>query len=383
MDLLCARPLRAPSWRRGASPGGGLRRQHSQGAHDVDDAAHTGFDAGLVESQRLAGLVQQHGHALARCHFAQRTGADRCIEQYRHAEAARQPGGFFVGEIGADLRQIVAVQGTGMQIDAVGGVAHDLGHEQVGETGGERAVGGAGKAAVELTAVRQITRVMNEAKDIDEGHGQQHAADALLQRQAQQAPDDLDAIDLIAVDRRRYEQPRARLPAVHHVHRHGDFAMSVEPRHPEIDGDTSTGRHPRFIDQQAVVCIHLLAFVYQPLPRVLVLWGLAFSSMNSMMSVVTSLPLAVSIPSRPGEEFTSITSGPRCERRMSTPATLRPMARAARTAVDRSAGVSLTALAVPPRCRLERNSPSLAWRFIAATTLLPTTKQRISAPPAS
>ncbi len=59
------------------------------------------------------------------------------------------------------------------------------------------------------------------------------------------------------------------------------------------------------------------------------------------------------------------------------------MMRAARTAVARSSGVMRIRLAVPPRCRLERNSPGSAWRFMAAITLPPTTKQRMSAPPAS
>ena len=57
--------------------------------------------------------------------------------------------------------------------------------------------------------------------------------------------------------------------------------------------------------------------------------------------------------------------------------------RAARTAVERSSGVMRINDAVPPRCRLERNSPGLAWRFMVATTLSPMTKQRMSAPPAS
>ncbi len=78
-----------------------------------------------------------------------------------------------------------------------------------------------------------------------------------------------------------------------------------------------------------------------------------------------------------------MTTGPWLERSRSTPATFSPMVWAARTAVERSSGVMRTTLAVPPRCRLERNSPSLPWRFMAATTLSPITKQRMSAPPAS
>ncbi|MNC82625.1 hypothetical protein D3C75_1362070 [compost metagenome] len=70
--------------------------------------------------------------------------------------------------------------------------------------------------------------------------------------------------------------------------------------------------------------------------------------------------MVTSIPSSPGDEFTSITNGPWLERRMSTPATLKPITLAARIAVMRSSGVILIRLATPPRCRLERNSPGLA-----------------------
>ena len=102
-----------------------------------------------------------------------------------------------------------------------------------------------------------------------------------------------------------------------------------------------------------------------------------------MISAATSTPLAFSMPSSPGDAFTSSTRGPRRDRIRSTPATPRPSTRAARIAASCSAKVALAALAVPPRCRLERKSPIGACRFIDATTLVPTTKQRRSAPFAS
>lgn len=111
--------------------------------------------------------------------------------------------------------------------------------------------------------------------------------------------------------------------------------------------------------------------------------GFAFSSIYLMIMPATSFPVAVSIPSIPGEEFTSSTSGPRSDRTISTPATFKPIAFAASTAVLRSFGVNFTISEVPPRWRLDLNSPALAFRIIAATTLLPMTKQRISAPPDS
>ena len=68
-------------------------------------------------------------------------------------------------------------------------------------------------------------------------------------------------------------------------------------------------------------------------------------SRNSMMASATFLLVDFSMPSRPGEELTSMTRGPRAERRRSTPARCRPMILAERIAVLRSSGVILTFLA--------------------------------------
>ena len=48
----------------------------------------------------------------------------------------------------------------------------------------------------------------------------------------------------------------------------------------------------------------------QPLPRVRVLAGLACPSMKAMIWPAMSLPVAFSMPSRPGEELTSMMTGP-------------------------------------------------------------------------
>jgi phosphate acetyltransferase len=61
--------------------------------------------------------------------------------------------------------------------------------------------------------------------------------------------------------------------------------------------------------------------------------------MNRMIMAAIFLPLAASIPCRPGEEFASSSNGPRDERRISTPAILRPSVRAALTAMARSSDV--------------------------------------------
>ncbi len=64
-----------------------------------------------------------------------------------------------------------------------------------------------------------------------------------------------------------------------------------------------------------------------------------------MMASATFLLVDFSMPSRPGEELTSMTRGPWAERRRSTPAKCRPITLAERMAVLRSSGVILTFLA--------------------------------------
>lgn len=75
-----------------------------------------------------------------------------------------------------------------------------------------------------------------------------------------------------------------------------------------------------------------------------------------------------------------MTSGPSSPSSMSTPATCRPMIRAARTAVSAYSSERWTSSTVPPRCTLERNSSPCARRRMAATTRSPTTRARTSLP---
>src|SRR5262249_12826718 len=139
-------------------------------------------------------------------------------------------------------------------------------------------------------------------------------------------------------------------------------------RHRRVIGENADGKidcPPR--SRRNLKCPERKWYGAHPVPLVWVRKGRAFFSRKVTIAVATSTPVAVSMPSRPGEELTSITSGPRLERSMSTPHTLRPIERAALSAVARSADVIFTACASPPRWRLERKSPFAPERSIAAT----------------
>ena len=98
------------------------------------------------------------------------------------------------------------------------------------------------------------------------------------------------------------------------------------------------------------------------------------------MTPAISSPVHPSMPSRPGDEFTSMTSGPWSDSSISTPATRSPIIWAAFTATFFTSSESSIASVVPPRCTFERNSSPTAVRRIAATTRSPTTKARTSRP---
>ena len=74
----------------------------------------------------------------------------------------------------------------------------------------------------------------------------------------------------------------------------------------------------------------------------------SFFSIDEIIIPAISLPVADSIPSRPGDEFTSSKRGPDLDLIMSTPATCKPRIFAALTAKALSSRVILTTYAVPP-----------------------------------
>src|SRR4051812_13038080 len=79
------------------------------------------------------------------------------------------------------------------------------------------------------------------------------------------------------------------------------------------------------------------------------LFSLKFFSIANIISLAISLFVAPSIPSSPGEEFTSSNRGPLDDRMISTPATLRFIAFAALIAMRFSSTVGRITEAVPPR----------------------------------
>src|SRR5438132_10844492 len=93
-----------------------------------------------------------------------------------------------------------------------------------------------------------------------------------------------------------------------------DFAAKIPPTGGEMGGVAGHWRgntRCRGVPMRALPDSTLRPrAAFQPSPRVLVWLGLAFFSRNSIINAAMSWPVALSMPSRPGVELTSITTGP-------------------------------------------------------------------------
>jgi len=54
--------------------------------------------------------------------------------------------------------------------------------------------------AVQVAPVRHVARMVQEAEAVDDGHGQHRAAKLHQRRVPEDAADDLDTLDLVAMD---------------------------------------------------------------------------------------------------------------------------------------------------------------------------------------
>ena len=72
------------------------------------------------------------------------------------------------------------------------------------------AVRRAGEGAVEVAAVGQVAGLGHHAEHVDDGDGEQHARKSAGPDHLEHPPDDLQPVELVAVDDGRQPQPRPR-----------------------------------------------------------------------------------------------------------------------------------------------------------------------------
>ena len=262
-----------------------------------------------------------------------------------------------------------------------------VGHEQVGELRPERPVGRAGERAVEVAAVGQVSGLAQEPNTFTIGTATTVPAIWRGRTVLQHPADDLQAVQLVAVDDGRQPQPSAPAAGRGRPRPAGSatwrWAGATPAPRPACAGRDRTVVPPMTIGslrgRRVRGTVSAQARVRGRRGRLAWLF-----SIHSMIRRATSTPEVVPrCPRAPARCSPPCTSGP-CLERTGRRRTRRgpssgPPAR--RSPAPRA--MSLIFSAVPPRCRLERNSPGALWRRMAATTRLPTTKARMSAPPAS
>src|SRR5262245_10625254 len=161
----------------------------------------------------------------------------------------------------------------------------------------------------------------DKAESIDDRHGKQRSGQPMHRAMADDPAHDLGPQDLIAMHHGREKQHRPGLLTVGDMHGQRQGCVIGERTHRQVDRLALSRRQCRRAQLERLGA--------HPLPLVLVRPGRASASRNWMMAEATSTPVAFSTPSRPGDELTSMTSGPRLDCSMSTPQTLRPIDRAA------------------------------------------------------
>ncbi|MEJ2371353.1 MAG: hypothetical protein P8Y07_10980 [Gemmatimonadales bacterium] len=117
-------------------------REHPQLRHDAQHTLDADVDGLGVEPLGLARLVHQHALAKLRGGLSERLLRRFAMDHDRRAERLRASASRRILEVAAHLRQIDPIQRTRVQVDAVGAAFDDLGHEQVGKLGCQRAARG-------------------------------------------------------------------------------------------------------------------------------------------------------------------------------------------------------------------------------------------------
>ncbi len=172
------------------------------------------------------------------------------MEHQRRPECLGELAGLGVVEVGADLRQVRAVIGAGVEVDADVASADDLGHEQVGDPGRQRSVRRSGERAVEVAAVREVAVAVQEAVHVDDRDGDHGAGHRAGVEAAHHAPDDLDAVDLVAVDRGAEPHGVPVAASVPHLQGQRDPRAGHLAGDREFAGGRSARRHVELADPQ-------------------------------------------------------------------------------------------------------------------------------------
>ena len=149
----------------------------------------------------------------------------------------RHLGRYRVGHVGVHVHRIDVAEAGGMQVDQVIEAPDDTVHEPVRIDLGDITVGFAGHDVVEVDAVVERPFVVQEGRHVHHDDRDDRAAQRPGVDRFQQAVDDRNPVDLVAVHDRRQAEHRAVAFAAHRHHR-----QAHRPAHRVVnEGDEQPG----------------------------------------------------------------------------------------------------------------------------------------------
>ena len=219
-------------------------RQHARIAHDPQNARNADAHGELVKTQCLACLVQQNRCAAIRGLAAQAALAQGRIQDHGRAKSMRHPRRAAVMRRDTNLGQVGAVHRGRVQIDAKITSHHHVVEKNMCQPCPQRSTRRAGKTAVQVAPVRQISRPGQKSETVDNGHHKQSAAQGFQLGRPQQPAHDLNADDLVAMHRCRDEHRGTIAARMHNLDAQVDGGVIGHGRHRERDRRTCAGRDP-------------------------------------------------------------------------------------------------------------------------------------------
>ena len=221
---------------------------HAQSGQHSSDSGDAGLDRGPVEPPGFAALVQQHRRACGGRCGTHRSVAQLGVHHERWTERDGEVASSFVVEVGADLGQVRAMVGTGVQVDADVAATDDLGQEQVRDARCERSVRRTGERAVEVATVGQVPVAVDEAVHVDDRHRHDRAGERLRVDPLQRPADDLDTADLVTVHGCTQPHHGSFVAAVDHVDRDRHAVAGDESGDRDLADLRFAGHHVEIAD---------------------------------------------------------------------------------------------------------------------------------------
>jgi len=163
------------------------------------------------------------------------------FQHYGRSEDASEAEGFRIVGRNSDLWQVHAVYGCRMQIDPDVTFGNDLAKKNICQTGAKRSRLRTGKAAVQVSAVWQISGVVQKPISVDDRHAYQCPTKRAQVLDSQKPANNFNPDDLVTVNSGTDKDRRARLSPMDDVCGHRDRRVVGQNTDRQVDCLTASG----------------------------------------------------------------------------------------------------------------------------------------------